>query len=769
MKRKLICSTAFLALAAVTPLQAQFNPIQLTPGSYLQDVIVEREALRPFVAATTASMDGGTNNSGWTYYEIGYNIDAPETGIPAAGSTFTSQDLPDHTFQMAASYKVPNALMIDQVSSNGTFIVTTPAAYSGVSLLIAAANGSVGLNYTLQFSDGTSEMGTVTAPDWFGASPTAVTAGGRAAAQAGTYANVGSADPRIYSADIVVTNASKLIRAIEFSFGTGGENGRAAIFALSGSTGAEFTPVAISGFTQDIIIEFDAAHAGPVLSTDATLDGGVNNAGATFYEIGFNPYSPTTGVTRAGTTLTNAAGDHVYRMATSFAAPNAVVIDSLTPTATLTLATPAAHSALSVLGSSGGGAVTLTIDITHEDSSVQTGTIVIPDWFNVVPYVLATRGRVNIENGVFESVNTENPRLYGVDIAVQNTTSPIASITLTHASGGGHATIFALSGTAGAVKPIFEVQPANVSVFENTPAQIAATVSGTAPITFQWQREVNGSYVNVAGGTGSTLDLSSASVTNTGSYILVASNVGGSSTSLVARLTVFSTAADITSPTDVVTIIGGNSPENEPVANAIDNTTSKYLNFGADGDQANPFVGPAGFEVTPAVGSTVVTGLRVYTANDADGRDPADYKLEGSTDGQNYTVISSGSLALPGARNAAGLELDPLTQGVQEVLFSNTAGYTSYRVTFTNLKNSAGVNSMQIGEVELLGVTGTGTPQGPRLQITRSSGGVNIAWDGGGTLQATTDLANPNWTTVPGSSPVTVPTTGSYQFFRVVR
>ena len=34
--------------------------------------------------------------------------------------------------------------------------------------------------------------------------------------------------------------------------------------------------------------------------------------------------------------------------------------------------------------------------------------------------------------------------------------------------------------------------------FENTPAQLTATVSGTAPITYQWQRELNGNYVNVA-------------------------------------------------------------------------------------------------------------------------------------------------------------------------------------------------------------------------------------------------------------------------------
>jgi len=76
---------------------------------------------------------------------------------------------------------------------------------------------------------------------------------------------------------------------------------------------------------------------------------------------------------------------------------------------------------------------------------------------------------------------------------------------------------------------------------------------------------------------------------------------------------------------------------------------------------------------------------------------------------------------------------------------------------------------MQIGEIELLGTAGTGTPQGPRLQIARSGANVTISWDGPGTLQSTSDLNNPQWTTVAGPSPVTVPMSGTAQFFRVVR
>jgi hypothetical protein len=407
---------------------------------------------------------------------------------------------------------------------------------------------------------------------------------------------------------------------------------------------------------------------------------------------------------------------------------------------------------------------------------VQSGTITVPDWFNGNPYIYLTQGRVNVDNGALEAVNTDNPRLYGIDIAVERTTTPITSVTLTHLEGNGHAVIFALSGTAGAVKPIFDVQPVAARAFENTPAQLTATVSGTAPITYQWQRELNGNYVNVAntatisGANTATLDFSSADLADLGNYLLIAQNSAGASTSLVARLDVYSTAQDVTSPFDTITSVGGNSPEAEPVANAIDDTTSKYLNYGSDGDQNSPFTGPAGLIVTPAMGSTVVTGLRLYTANDAADRDPADYTLEGSNDdGATWTTISSGTLALPGARNGAGLELNPLERAVYEVNFANAAGYTTYRLAFNNVKNNTTVNSMQIGEIELLGTAGTGTPAGPTLTVTRDASNITVAWNGTGTLQATPSLDNPQWTTVTGDSPVTVPTSDNYRFFRVVR
>ena len=165
-------------------------------------------------------------------------------------------------------------------------------------------------------------------------------------------------------------------------------------------------------------------------------------------------------------------------------------------------------------------------------------------------------------------------------------------------------------------------------------------------------------------------------------------------------------AAAVLSPNDFIIAIDAdpaasqsNYPVNEYPGLAIDGDPStKYLNFGKL---------ETGFIVTPAIGSTTVRSLQFSTANDAADRDPASYVLEGSlqsftqdqltaADNGNgglgtWTQISTGTLALPAARLTADAVI-PLT---------NTTAYTSYRVRFPTVKNAAGANSMQIGDVGL--------------------------------------------------------------------
>ena len=140
-------------------------------------------------------------------------------------------------------------------------------------------------------------------------------------------------------------------------------------------------------------------------------------------------------------------------------------------------------------------------------------------------------------------------------------------------------------------------------------------------------------------------------------------------------------------------------PAAEAPEKAIDGISgTKYLNFGKEN---------SGFIVTPSVGTSLVTGLQIQTANDAETRDPASYEIYGTNDaivsadnsdgngGESWTLIASGDLSLPSERNTFG----------DMVPFVNNTFYTSYKVLFPTLKdpNAWECDSMQVDEIVLEG------------------------------------------------------------------
>ena len=129
--------------------------------------------------------------------------------------------------------------------------------------------------------------------------------------------------------------------------------------------------------------------------------------------------------------------------------------------------------------------------------------------------------------------------------------------------------------------------------------------------------------------------------------------------------------SDVTQPGDPVIASSSNSPGSEGVANAIDNTQAKYLNF----DTRNPNNPPSGFVVTPSVGVTRVIGMTIQSANDAPERDPKVVRLEGSNDAAitnfnsgNWEVITTISNVTFTARFQT-----------QTFFFDNFKAYKSYR------------------------------------------------------------------------------------------
>jgi predicted alpha-1,6-mannanase (GH76 family) len=437
-------------LCAVTGIgHAGFAPVALTSGSYNQDMVVEAAALAPVVAGgyTTASMDNGAANSANSWYEMGYNTANPTTGLPHPGVMFTSQSLANHQYTLAPSYTTNDALLLDATLTAGAFTLTAPAAYSQLSFLESGGNNGVAFSYTVHHEDGTFETGSGNIPDWYNGSNPAWTANGRVDVGTFAFESVNAGNPRLYSLDVALTNSASPVASIDFAYVSG--SGHGAIMAVSGWNGSAFTPIAVTGYNEDIVVEAAAGKPGALTNaTSATMDSGTNNTGSTYYEIGYVPQAPATGLPHAGSMVTNlSALDHIYQMPPSYTSKNAVLVDSNVSTAMITPVAQATFSGLSFLTAASSGPVTLGCTVHHSDGSTDSNSLNVPDWFYNAPVAVAANGRVYVDTSTVNSLNSGSPRLYAVDMPLVRA-SPVTSISLNFISGvaGSHAVVFAVSG-----------------------------------------------------------------------------------------------------------------------------------------------------------------------------------------------------------------------------------------------------------------------------------------------------------------------------------
>ncbi|MDT8301245.1 MAG: LamG-like jellyroll fold domain-containing protein, partial [Sedimentisphaerales bacterium] len=166
----------------------------------------------------------------------------------------------------------------------------------------------------------------------------------------------------------------------------------------------------------------------------------------------------------------------------------------------------------------------------------------------------------------------------------------------------------------------------------------------------------------------------------------------------VEILKLMGAVSDVTAPGDVVQGVpnDGDWPGAEtPDLATDDNTGTKYLHFKGETE-------PTGFQIAPASGSSIVTGLTLTTANDATERDPISFELSGSNDSIDgpYTLIASGDI-VDFAQETA---ISRFTMNSTAITFDNNVAYAYYQVMFPTVRDPGSANSMQIAEVELLGV-----------------------------------------------------------------
>ena len=187
------------------------------------------------------------------------------------------------------------------------------------------------------------------------------------------------------------------------------------------------------------------------------------------------------------------------------------------------------------------------------------------------------------------------------------------------------------------------------------------------------------------------------------------------------------------------------SPASQVPAYAIDGTTLNWLNPGLNGGA--PYLGPAGCVWTPSAGSTIISGIRIFSGNDNPQNNPANFILEGSTDGTHYSLITSNLISVPDTRNVGFLPIDVTAQAFAEKEFNNTIAYTSYRFTVTMTENIPTVaDGFQVSEIQFLGVkAGTTTALTLTFVHGTTPGTFTIYSWLPAELYSTTNLASAQW------------------------
>ena len=565
------------------------------------------------------------------------------------------------------------------------------------------------------------------------------------------------------------------------------------IYAVSGSVNAAdkavipntsqltgpFSPIAVSGFNAGSVVANSPQNTNGLYPLTATMDNGTNLAvGAnTWFEKGWDLAAPTNGFPAHGSVITSAISTPTntitYQMPASYFGPMSILIDTNHQSNNIAIVnTNVAYTAFSLLtaGASigSGNSMSNYIILQHADGVNESNTFIGHDWFeSTVPAAWIGNERCNIGGSTSttgrEVQNLEGgyPKLFDSEFVMVDGT-PVTNLIVGYRQAGGAAWttyVIAVSATTNFI-PIVATSVTNTLVQNVYAGQSAVYQVGLLPGTtsgllqsYQWQVTDGATFTNNLNngptGTGSTifgaatatLTISNVSVTDTNYYTCLVSNTCPSAAnSTNAPLTLLvATGANVVRPGDPISdFFGGGytpgeaypSPVGLTVNYVIDGTDQQYLNYGASGSDTS-FQGPVGIIVQPSMGSTVVNAVRFIVPVNAAVCDPADFSLDGSEDGINWTSIyPDTALNLPNGRNISQTAPVNLTnQFLQEIDFVNTTNYNYYRVTVQNTKGGAADNSLQIGEIQFIGGLGLLPPgifkqPSPAVADLRAGGGV---------------------------------------------
>ncbi|MGO8700957.1 MAG: lamin tail domain-containing protein [Limisphaerales bacterium] len=312
-----------------------------------------------------------------------------------------------------------------------------------------------------------------------------------------------------------------------------------AVLAALSAGAATMTPIAVTGFTSDVVIE-NTAKGPPYNAYAVEMNA---SEGTAFYQKGLPGTSY--GLPISGAFVS--AVDGTSFQFQSYTSQNALILSTDTglTTGTLTLTTPAMYQSIAILANSGNGTPTgdaaLTLNFT--DGTSVTTAYYAPDWFNITPYALAGMDRINLSSGATEG-GPSNPRFYQTTINIASllgaNNKPLASLSLGLAASSRSTAIYAVSGLlAPPMPPSFVVQPSNTTVLELDAASFITLAQGNPYPALQWFMGNSA----VSGATNATFLLPAVPLADNGAQVWVVAssvitNVNYSVTSQVALLTV---------------------------------------------------------------------------------------------------------------------------------------------------------------------------------------------------------------------------------------
>ncbi|SFN20903.1 gliding motility-associated C-terminal domain-containing protein [Chitinophaga sp. YR627] len=267
-----------------------------------------------------------------------------------------------------------------------------------------------------------------------------------------------------------------------------------------------FTPITVTGYNADIVAE---AGTDAVAVTSTVIDG-------SNHILHTQAFAATNGI--GGGIVDNGtfvSGTRTYQMS-PYTAPNALYLSANGNVAnslaagTLTLATPAMYSKLSILafGTENNSTVIVTLNFTDGTSS-NAGTLQIKDWFFGTPFIFSGMGRLT-RTTTFPTVDglPSNPRMYSFDfnIPCADQSKLVSSVSFLYVQGpniSSRALIVGLSGES--FTPLTYTSTKTDAVCGGASGSIAVTATGgSQPLSYSWNTtpvQTTPTATGLAGGT----------------------------------------------------------------------------------------------------------------------------------------------------------------------------------------------------------------------------------------------------------------------------